>query len=246
MIPILILAQILAIWLATTRAQKLGKIAGSGKVLVATMLILFALWAGASSYLAISGVYQSAWFLSSWPSFWVSFIAVAIFMAPLFVSFGARETVRGVIDATPLHWMVGFQGLRMLAIGGILKALNGDFSLYFALYIGVPDFIFGLSAFVMAWLVYQNRVSVGVVIGWNFIGALIIVPFAVVLVQMGLPGPWQTFTGAPTIAMIFEFPMALAITIVVPVFVLMNMLISARLIERSMRASDIPKPQEAL
>jgi len=238
MIPLLILAQILAIWLVTRRANRIGKITGSGMTLIAMLLFLFTIWAGASSYLAFSGIYHSNWFLSSWPAFWVTFIAVAIFMVPISVSSGARETVRGVIDATPLHWAVGFQGLRILALGGIMKAASGDFSRYFGFYIGIPDFIFGLSALLMAWFVYKKQVGAKAVIAWNVAGAMIIVPVGMVLMQMGLPGAWLTFTDVPTILTIFEFPMALAPTVVVPVFIMMNLLISIRLIERLMAKKE--------
>lgn len=231
MLPLLIFVELFAIWFVTQRARRLDAISRAGSSLINVMLVLLAIWAVVSSYLAITEWYQSDWFLASWPAFWVGLIPFVIVMAPLVVSKGARNSVRAILDVTPLHWMVGFQGLRVLAIGGVIKALGGEFSRYFGLYIGVPDMIFGATAFVMAWLVYSNRVGPATVAAWNVIGATIIVPVGLVLIQMGLPGPWHTFADTPTIVTIFEFPMALALTVVVPIFVLMNLLVSVRLIE---------------
>ena len=231
-LPLLIMVELLAIWFATYRARKRGLTTRAGSALITILLILLAGWAVTSSYLAINLTYQSDWFLASWPAFWVTSIAVTIVMTPLIFSAGARDTIRGIIDATPLHWLVGFHALRILAIGGILKSLNGEFARYYGLYIGIPDLIFGLSAVVMAWLVYSSRVGNGVVALWNLLGAIIILPFGMILLQMGLVGSWQVFSDTPTITTIFEYPMALAPTIVVPIFVMMNLFVAIRLIER--------------
>lgn len=234
MLPIIFLIQLLAVGYAARRATRKGLITRNGNKLTTILLILQVLWAVTSSLFALSGAYQQPWFLIAWPPFWVTFIAVMLIMVPWLFSANVKNALRGLIDAVPIHWLVGFQGLRILAIGGVVKALNGEFSRYFALYIGIPDLIFGLSALVMARLVYQNRVGTGGVIFWNLIGAVIIVPAGLVMLQMGLPGPWQTFTDAPTIATIFEFPMALAPTVVVPIFVMMNLFVAMRLMERTL------------
>lgn len=233
-LPFLLLIELFSFWFATRRAVQRGHIDESGATLITILLVLLVVWAGVSSWMAISGVFQSEPFLSSWPAFWVAFVAVAIVMTPLMVSCEARETVRSVIDTTPMHWMVGFQAMRSLAIGGVMKALNGEFSRYFGLYIGIPDMIFGLSALLVAWMVYRKRVGTGTLIIWNLFGAMIIVPFGLVLLQMGLPGPWMHFDETPGISTIFEFPMALAPTVVVPLFVMVNLFVAIRLIERSM------------
>ena len=240
MLPLLLLLQFFAIWFVTHRAKKQGQITKSGSMLMTILLILLVGWTVISSYLAINHTYLSNWFLASWPAFWVTFVAVTLVMIPLVVSAGARDVLRSIIDATPLHWMIGFQALRIFALGGIIKSLNGDFALYYGLYIGIPDFIFGLSALVMFWLVSSNRVGYKTVTVWNLLGAMIIVPFGMVLLQMGLAGPWQTFTDAPTITTIFEFPMALAPTVVVPIFVMTNLLVALRLVERLMAGENSP------
>lgn len=238
MLPIIFLIQLLAIDFAARRANRLNLIDRSQKTLINIGLIWQMVWAVASSIMAFGGVFQHPRFLDAWPSFWVTFIAVILVMVPWFFSTRIKNALRSLIDSVPLHWIVGFQGLRILAAGGVLKALNGEFSRYFAFYVGVPDLIFGISAIVMAGLVYHNAVGYGSVIVWNLIGAAIIVPIGLVLLQMGLPGAWHIFTDSPTIATIFEFPMALAPTVVVPIFVMMNLVTALRLTERRAWASD--------
>ena len=232
MLPIIFLAQLIAIAYAAHLARRRGFITRGGQNLITTLLVLQVLWAVTSALLALKGTYLQAWFLAAWPPFWVTFIAVLLVMLPWLLFAGVRDTLRGLVDAVPLHWLVGFQGLRILAIGGVVKALNGEFARYFGLYIGIPDLLFGLSALVMARLVYRGRVGSGTVVVWNLIGAMIIVPAGLILLQMGLPGAWQVFTDTPTIATIFEFPMALAPTLVVPMFVMMNLFVALRLVER--------------
>ena len=238
-LPVLLVLELVAIWFVTRRTAKAGHIGSGGAALINALLLVLLIWAGASAYLATSGFYQGDWFRSSWPAFWVTCISVTIVMTPLILSRGARDTVRNIIDATPLSWLVGFQALRVLAIGGVLKAANGEFSRYFGFYIGIPDLLFGLSALVMTWLVARGSISNTAVAIWNLIGALIILPTGIILLQMGLPGALQYFDETPGIATIFEFPMALAPTVVVPIFVMMNLFIAVRLIERSLAGDTV-------
>jgi len=232
LIPFLVIAEFFVIWYGSRNAKNNGAITKNGHRFIIGLVFLLAIWTGVSTMLAITLTYQSSWFLSSWPAFWVTSIAVTIVVTPMMAFKAARNTVRGIIDTTPLYGLVLFQGLRVLAIGGILKSLSGEFALYYGLYIGIPDFLFGLSALVMARLVYQERASDKAVAIWNLAGAIIILPFGMVLLQMGLTGPWQIFTATPTITTIFEFPMALAPTVVVPIFVMMNLFVAMRLFEK--------------
>ena len=67
---------------------------------------------------------------------------------------------------------------------------------------------------------------------WNLIGALVIVPSAPILLQLGLPGPLQVFTSLPDARAVFTYPMSIAPMIGVPLFVLINLWVSWRLWER--------------
>jgi len=89
-------------------------------------------------------------------------------------------------------------GLRALAIGTIVKAWLGEFSAPFAIFVGVPDFLFGLSAIVVAWLAFNNRIGTMSIAIWNLIGFAVIVPGVFIVTLLSLPGPWQVFSAAPS------------------------------------------------
>ena len=66
---------------------------------------------------------------------------------------------------------------------------------------------------------------------WNAIGALVIVPSAPILIQLGLPGPLQVFTSLPDARAVFTYPMSIAPMIGVPLFVFLNLWVVWRLWE---------------
>jgi hypothetical protein len=111
-----------------------------------------------------------------------------------------------------------------------LKAVAGQFPAYFALLVGAPDLLFGLSALVFAWQTSIRQLSQRFLIAWNLIGVAVILP-AAPLIQLGLPGPIQIFTSEPTAEKLLDFPMVLAPSIIVPTLVLLNLVMAWRLIE---------------
>lgn len=196
------------------------------------IVVILTGWGGMTAWLAWRGVYQSEAFLAAWPAFWITMVPPIVCMAPWLVSRGVRVQFRALIDDTPAHWLTGFQALRMAAIGGVVKGYGGTFSGYYALFIGVPDFLYGVSAFALTLWGAKRAAPEKLLLVWHLLGAVIIVPFGVVLLQIGLPGPAQVFGGEPDITSIFAFPMALAPTLVVPIFVVVNLMVAMRLIER--------------
>ncbi len=228
-LPLLLAAQLALIWFAASRLKRQETYRMGDISIINTGLVLLGLWGILVWVIAISGVTQSSWFLASWPPFWFLAATILIVELPMVAFKRVKQAVHLLISTTPLHWLVAFHVFRVLAIGSITKSLNGEFSFYFGLLIGIPDFIFGVSAILITYLVYTKRVGNKFVMIWNYIGALIIMPFALILMQIGLPGPVQFFTEAPTIAAIFEFPMVLAPTIIVPIFVLANLFVARHL-----------------
>lgn len=67
---------------------------------------------------------------------------------------------------------------------------------------------------------------------WNLTGALIIVPAAPIVLQLGLPGPLQLFTSLPDARAVYTYPMSIAPMIGVPLLVLVNLLVAWRLWQR--------------
>ncbi len=235
LVPALFAAEVIAIAYATQRALRDGALHKAGARWIYALLLVLAVWGGASTYLGLTGAYQTTQFLSLSAPFWLPFVPVLLVFTPFFFLPQARDAINGLIDHTPLHAIVALQGLRVLAIGGIIKGWNGEFNAPFAFLVGIPDFLFGASALILAWLVWQDRVWRWMLVAWNLIGAAIIVPGTFIVIKLALPGPWQVFTSEPSIMTLYEFPMALAPTLVVPVLVMMNLLFALRLVDRRTR-----------
>ena len=60
------------------------------------------------------------------------------------------------------------------------------------------------------------------VLALNVYGFVIIVPGGQVLMNLGIPGPWHIIHPTPDMVSMFEYPMALAPTVVVPIFITLN------------------------
>ena len=232
MLPFLFITQVVAIYVAATITRRSGEINTTQSRSIMAVLALLVLWGAISSFLGLNGWYQSEAFLTSLPGFWITMPAVLIIMLPWMFSTTFRETTNAIIDRVPLHYVMAFEGLRVLAIGGILKAYNGEFSALFATWVGVPDFLFGVAALVAAYLIFRGVWGKPSAIGINLFGFVIIVPFALVVLNLGLPGVMHMVDESPSMISVFEFPMALAPTLVVPIFVTINLLVAIRLMTK--------------
>ena len=89
-----------------------------------------------------------------------------------------------------------------------------------------------IDAQLIAAMLKRGRVSDRQFMIWNVVGALVIVPSAPILLQLGLPGPLHLFTEQPDARAVYTYPMSIAPMIVVPFFVLANLLVAWRLRER--------------
>jgi len=232
MIPLLYLAQVVAINTATKNTYDAGQISLSQRKQVGLILVVLTLWGGLSTYLGMSGYYQSDGFLSSLPGLWIPQIPVLIVMIPWMASKALRQGIDKIIDKTPLYLIMGFEGLRILAIGGIIKAYMGEFSAFFVKFVGVPDFLYGVTTLIAAVLIYKGVWKEKSAIIINMIGFIIIVPVAMVLINLGLPGAMYMIAESPGLKTIFELPMALAPTLVVPIFAMVNLFVVLRFVKR--------------
>ncbi len=154
------------------------------------------------------------------------------------VLFGAvRDGLRRTVDNTPWHWFAYFHGLRIAALGTAYKTAIGEFPPSFEYGVGIPDLLFGISAFWIAGKVKRGELGNKGFLIWNLTGALVIVPSAPILLQLGLPGPIQVFTSLPDARAVLTYPMSIAPMIGVPLFVLINLWVVWRLWERRMRST---------
>ena len=156
-------------------------------------------------------------------------VPALIFALYFAVSRGPRDALGKVIGATPLHWLVYFHALRISAVGTAFETARGKFPESFELAVGVPDLLFGLSALYVGGRARKGSIGRRSVAVWSLVGAALIVPSAPLVAQLGLPGPLMVFGTPPTAAALFDYPMVLAPTLIVPLFVLFNLLTAQQL-----------------
>lgn len=230
-LPFLLTAVLVFIVAIARRAVRLHKIQPTEIGQIYGLVLVLIVWSIISSGFALTGVYRSSEFLALLPGLWFPLVPVGICLIPFAVSSRFRQTLRAIFDATPITWFIYLQALRIAAVGTLYKTLIGTFPLHVELGVGITDLCFGLSALYMAKRSRSKTLNNQVLIIWNLVGAGIIIIPGEILIQMGLPGPMQVFSSPPTTEVMFEFPLVLAPTLVVPLLVVMNGLVVWRLWE---------------
>ncbi len=221
--PFLIVAQLAFIAVIVQRARRSGAVSAQAvTALVSLVWIGLGGWSLATSFIGATGGYESESFYTAWGGLWLPAVPILLLLGPVFSVARLRRALEAVLAATPVHWLTAVQALRISAIGTAYKTHLGLFPTYFEFAVGVPDLLFGISALAMTRLARRGRVSARALVIWNVIGIAIVVPTAPILIQLGLPGPLQVFDTAPTATAVYAFPMSLAPTMVVPTFVLLN------------------------
>lgn len=217
----LLCALLLLFWLYQGfRTARSGTISLNGLVLLTLWLAILGAWGVVSMKLALSGYYGGDGLLRLLPGLWVPVIpiaATALFAAmPLF-----RKTILAMVLRHPKAQVLAHVA-RVTAIGGVYKGFNGLLPASFALPVGIPDALFGLSALALVILWPKDGWTPRVLMIWNLAGIAVILPAAPLLMQMGLPGPLHVFTSLPDARTLFHYPMVLAPTLIVPLFITMN------------------------
>ena len=193
-----------------------------------------------TSILGARGVYISDDILKTFPGFWLQVVTVGVIVIPVVIFSSVRSGLRAIVDTTPWQWFAYFHGLRIAALGTAYKTMIGEFPAYFEYMVGVPDFLFGLSALWIGRQAQRGALQHTTFLVWNLIGALVIVPSAPILLQLGLPGPLQVFTSLPDARAVFTYPMSIAPMIGVPLFVLVNLWVAWRLWEQRAGEKETP------
>jgi hypothetical protein len=205
---------------------------GEGMGPVIALLVWLSVYGVVTSVLGARGFYIAEATLATLPGFWVQGATVAAAVLPVLASARLRDGLRRIVDVTPWHWLAGFHALRIAALGTAFKTLQGEFPAYFEAVVGIPDLLFGLSALWVVVLARRGELGAQSFLAWNLVGVLVIVPAAPLLLQLGLPGPLQVFTGTPDARVVFTYPMSIAPVLGVPLFVLVNLWVAWRLWER--------------
>ena len=198
----------------TATARKDRSISGAEARSVYFLVLAFAVWTVILIALGIGGIHVALMYQV--PFLWQSGIPVTILFINFILSRNLRRALHGIASSTPQHWLVFFQALRIGALGGVLKGIQGQITSSFVLWIGIPDFLFGVSAILVGWLLLREAVSKSFLVVWGLIGASLIL-----LPTFPLMNYWMN---EPGFVFIFEFPMVLAPGIVVPMMIFFNLL----------------------
>lgn len=237
-IPLLYLAQVL--FLAAAARRVAARSPHRSHAMTATVTIGAALlaWGAASGWLALSGVYDSDAFLSLLPGLWITTVSMAIVLTLILLVHPVRTGLGEILRGTPAHWLVGIQALRVSALGTLIRSLQNEFPHHVEIAIGLPDLAYGISALFLYPVAKAGRLSSDALVVWHAVGILLLVVAGPASIQTGLPGPFQLFHEPPTAETMFDFPMVLAPSVVVPVFMMLNLLGIA-----AARAQPAPEPR---
>ncbi|MEM7759594.1 MAG: hypothetical protein AAF298_15925 [Cyanobacteria bacterium P01_A01_bin.40] len=222
-IPLLILFQLFFLPFLAWKARQDGHIDTTQLKATFIPVIGLAIWTAIAIFLGVSGISESENFYQLYPALWLPVIPIVIVFASLTLP-KVKKGIATTLAVTPVHWLALVQAGRISAIGTAYHTLQGTFPLYFEVIVGIPDLCFGLSALIVGILAMQHKISSRTLIIWHFIGFLIIVPTAPLLLQLGLPGSLQIFSQPPTAEAVYTFPMSLAPMMIVPTFVIFNLL----------------------
>ncbi len=173
--------------------------------------------------MALNGIYDSEAFLALLPGFWLPVVPFAIVGCFLAVP-RVRQSLSELACTASAHWLVAVQVLRIAAVGTLIKSLQHAFPLHVELAIGLTDLAYGISALVLFSAVRGGRLSNDALIIWHIVGVLIILIPGELAIQSGLPGTLQAFDGSHSSTPMLDFPMVLAPSLVVPIFMLFNLL----------------------
>ena len=214
-LPIMVIIVFTSCLYLVRRAKALQIIAIDEAASTKGVFVALAIWAVVCFWMGLRGIHAEPWLLEAVPLLWQSMVAVVIFMTWFLFSPKLRKTLAKVADHTPVATLVFIQALRIGAIGSILKTYLGLIVSNFPYWVGIPDFIFGLSALLIGALVVRGFIGHQVLAVWHIVGATIIL-----LPLVGLMNYWMN---EPGFLFIFEYPMILAPSLVVPVLISLNM-----------------------
>lgn len=223
-IPFLFAGQCGFLVYAARAASK--RVQGGSTAVISAVVICTGLlaWGATSTWLGLTGVYDDTAFLNLLPGLWLPLVPIIITSLLILVLPLVRTGIHDIAVHTPAHWLVGIHALRIAALGTLLLATRDKFPLHVELAIGLTDLVFGISAVFIYKRVRDGRFSSDALMVWHAAGFLLIVVPGEIAIQTGLPGQMQVFSSGPTSELMLDLPMVLAPSLVVPIFLLFNLL----------------------
>ncbi len=134
----------------------------------------------------------------------------------------AREGLLSAARNTSDLQLISIHILRLLAIGTVIKFIHRELPLHFVILGSIPDFLFAVSAAVLAALGTNGPLSHSFLVAWHFIGFSLFTG-AGVSMFFSVPSPLRIYHSKPDASIVFQFPMVLAPNFTVPLFMLAHL-----------------------
>lgn len=188
--------------------------------------------------------------------FWLSFLKIIsgmnffhnyvtmpprILIAPLgcfmaIIILATSKSFSRFLQKIPLYWLIYIQGFRVvmelvlyhLAESGVIHQRMTFTGSNF-------DILAGISAFIVGWMVQQNKISKAGLITWNIICVGLLVNI-VVIAALSTPYPFSIFKDEPVNTVIFYFPFVWLPGFVAPYALAMHVFAIKKIIGRTKMA----------
>ena len=119
--------------------------------------------------------------------------------------------------------------LRLLSIGSIVKFLHRELPLHFVILGSIPDFLFAVSAVVLAVLGANGPFDPSFLVAWHLIGFSVFFG-AGISMFFSVPSPLRIYHNKPDTSIVFQFPMVLAPNFTVPLFMIAHLFALVKLL----------------
>jgi len=153
-------------------------------------------------------------------------VGVAIVLTLTVAMFGlipaAREGIVRAAQSTSDLQLISIHILRLLAVGTIIKYIHRELPLHFMILGSIPDFLFAVSAVVLAMLGACGSLSDSSLIVWHMVGFSVFMG-AGISMFFSVPSPLRIYHNEPDTTITFQFPMLLAPNFTVPLFMIAHL-----------------------
>lgn len=224
----------LIVWLGLTELAWIGYWLLSAKSTSGTFVGIVVMWIVAMLAWLVFVIYAGTrgFFLKHSRSL-SNLIGVMIVVTFAVALFGlipaAWNGLRGAAQSTSDFQFIAIHILRLLAIGGIIKFFQRELPLHFVILGAFPDFLFGISAAVLAVLESSGPQGHYVLVVWHLIGFSVFMG-AGISMFFSVPSPLRMYHSKPDASIVFQFPMVLAPNFTVPLFMLAHLFALVKLL----------------
>jgi hypothetical protein len=160
-------------------------------------------------------------------------VGVAIVVSFAVAMFGLVPVAwQGLVSAarsTSDLQLISIHILRLLAIGTVIKFLHRELPLHFIVLGSAPDFLFAMSAVALAVLGTNGPLDHNFLVAWHLLGFLVFLGPGISMF-FSVPSPLRIYHMKPDTTIVFQFPMVLAPTFTVPLFMIAHLYALVKLI----------------